>query len=283
MYTQCPHCHGIYRVEAAQLAAASGRVRCGRCDAEFDALRSLRDELPQSRDTESAELPLGEPPAEDGPEDGSVPAAEVGAEGSESEVPFASEDFADNADEESENGPERPRDSVFAMPVAGTRQTSALMRHFWTAGCVVLACVLLAQFLVLAPRGMAQNPELRPTAQALCRIAGCKVPPREDLNRLRLASRDVRAHPSVPGALIISATLVNEADFAQPFPVLEIALADLQGQPVAMRRFRPGEYLPDQVRVADGMAAGSVTRVSLEVVDPGEQAVAFEFAFRRDA
>lgn len=84
----------------------------------------------------------------------------------------------------------------------------------------------------------------------------------------------------MPGALIISATLVNDAGFTQPFPVLEISLGDLQGRQVALRRFRPAVYLPDSVNVEAGMAPDSRVQVSLEVVDPGKSAVAFEFAFR---
>ena len=72
---------------------------------------------------------------------------------------------------------------------------------------------------------------LRAASAASCRCAS-------DDELLQLASRDIRPHPSVPGALIISATLQNAADFAQPFPVVEITLSDLDEQRIAMRRFR---------------------------------------------
>lgn len=45
MYTQCPGCGTVFRVTAAVLRAAHGQVRCGVCDATFDALRDLTDEI----------------------------------------------------------------------------------------------------------------------------------------------------------------------------------------------------------------------------------------------
>ena len=45
MYTQCPECGTVFRVTAVVLRAAHGQVRCGVCDATFDALRDLTDEV----------------------------------------------------------------------------------------------------------------------------------------------------------------------------------------------------------------------------------------------
>jgi predicted Zn finger-like uncharacterized protein len=45
MYSQCPQCKTVFRLEAGQLAAAQGKVRCGRCAHVFDARQSLFDRL----------------------------------------------------------------------------------------------------------------------------------------------------------------------------------------------------------------------------------------------
>lgn len=44
MYTRCPQCFSIFRLHAAQLGMAGGEVRCGICDAGFNALQNLRDD-----------------------------------------------------------------------------------------------------------------------------------------------------------------------------------------------------------------------------------------------
>src|SRR5689334_10103067 len=38
MLTQCPQCQTVFRVTPLQLRSAAGRVRCGQCEAVFDAL-----------------------------------------------------------------------------------------------------------------------------------------------------------------------------------------------------------------------------------------------------
>ena len=41
MYAQCPECLTIYKIGAAVLGQSHGSVRCGHCNAVFDALRTL--------------------------------------------------------------------------------------------------------------------------------------------------------------------------------------------------------------------------------------------------
>jgi hypothetical protein len=60
--------------------------------------------------------------------------------------------------------------------------------------------------------------------------------------------------------------------------VLQISFSDTSGTPVAVRRFLPEEYLHDK-NPAPGMAPGEETLVMLEVVDPGERAVSYQFDF----
>jgi predicted Zn finger-like uncharacterized protein len=46
MYTQCPDCRTAFRVTAAVLQQAGGRVRCGNCGHAFSALERLSEEPP---------------------------------------------------------------------------------------------------------------------------------------------------------------------------------------------------------------------------------------------
>ena len=79
--------------------------------------------------------------------------------------------------------------------------------------------------------------------------------------------------------VIVSATLRNDAEFAQAFPAVEITLSDLDENRIAMRRFQPQEYLGDSRNLASGMAPGTTAALVFEVADPGKNAVAFEFKF----
>lgn len=68
MFTQCPKCQTTFRVSAAMLKAAQGRVRCGRCATVFDALTFLMEQH-QGSDADEPEIDLSaEDEAEDVPE-----------------------------------------------------------------------------------------------------------------------------------------------------------------------------------------------------------------------
>jgi predicted Zn finger-like uncharacterized protein len=123
-------------------------------------------------------------------------------------------------------------------------------------------------------------PELAPLLQWMCGHMDCTLPPRRVPDAFRLSSRNIYSHPNAAGALMIQATLVNQAGFAQPHPLVELSFRNLQGQLLAVRRFSPGEYLPrDAHREQGSVAPGETVHLSLEIEDPGPHAVAYEFRF----
>ena len=60
---------------------------------------------------------------------------------------------------------------------------------------------------------------------------------------------------------------------------MTITLSNEHGQHVAMRRLQPREYLDDDAILRHGLAPGANAVLLLEVEDPGDKAVAFEFEF----
>lgn len=142
----------------------------------------------------------------------------------------------------------------------------------------VLAVLLLVQCIVAERDTLAAHAQSRPWLEYACAGLGCSLPAWHDPTAMDVMTRDVRPHPSVPNALLISASFRNEARWAQAWPGLQLTLSDLDGQPIAQRRFLPAEYLglgaPVQLIQPDQTAS-----ITLEVRDPGKQAVAFEFEF----
>jgi len=62
MLTQCPNCQTTFRVTTEILRVADGQVRCGRCQAQFDALERLIDEN-EPAPVRSARVTQSPPPA----------------------------------------------------------------------------------------------------------------------------------------------------------------------------------------------------------------------------
>ncbi len=55
MLTQCPQCQTVFRLSLGQLEAADGRVRCGVCQAVFNALSAVAEEADAARKNEADE------------------------------------------------------------------------------------------------------------------------------------------------------------------------------------------------------------------------------------
>jgi hypothetical protein len=89
----------------------------------------------------------------------------------------------------------------------------------------------------------------------------------------------VRSHPRYAQALEVNLVFRNDADAAQPFPAIELGFHDTGNRLVANRLFQPGEYLPAELRTSD-MPAHSSIQVTLEMVDPGSDAVNYTLVFR---
>ena len=263
MYTQCPECLTVFKLGSAELAGAHGNVRCSHCNAIFDALPTLSEQLPSE--------PIGKLDQHPGlPSPPQLGLPVFRPQGGEQGALFVDPD-------------ERPRahDRALGPPQFTRRRgkTQGSGSGAWVFGSLVLL-VLLAGEVAWAERQLwINNSSLRPTISSVCAKLGCEIPLRRDDDLLQLASRDIRPHPSVPGALIISATLQNSADFPQPFPTVEISLSDLDEQRIAMRRFRPAEYVSDTRTLANGLAPAAKAALVFEVADPGKNAVAFEFRF----
>lgn len=235
---------------------------------EFDALLSASETEPELNLSE-ADLPLDLPvdlPSElDQALEADIP--------SEFETAFIDED----------GNPESETDATLsgvAFELANARAVRNRTRGTWLWGLWsgVAAMALLGQWFTGEHDQLARNPALKPWVIKACQVFGCRIELPTDLTKIQLVSRSIEPHPSVEGALLISATLQNQAEFPQPHPVVEIAMADLSGRAVAMRRFSPAQYLES----ADpaGMMPGHLLPLVFEVIDPGRDAVAFEFEFR---
>lgn len=89
----------------------------------------------------------------------------------------------------------------------------------------------------------------------------------------------VRSHPEFSGALVVDAIIYNRASFSQPFPLLELRFADLNGHLIANRRFKPGEYLGGELAGRTEMPPQVPIHVSLDILDPGPKAVNYSLSF----
>lgn len=277
MYTQCPDCLTVFSLDADALATASGLVQCGHCDQAFDALACLASQLPPEPFTRlTAAVVRGPAPRLElavyrpRPEPTTVAVLGSDADGDSATDDFSHLVFTPRFARGQRKQKRRER---------AARTPSGERRWPWVTVCLLLTILLGAQVAWAQRDPLLADPVTGRWLREACATLGCRLPLVPSVGQLHLIARDVEAHPDVRGALMISATLRNDAPFAQPYPVVSLVLADAQGHRVAMRRLRPSEYLDDSESLRAGMAPGAVTALVLEVEDPGNKAVAFEFDF----
>ena len=138
---------------------------------------------------------------------------------------------------------------------------------------------LLAQYAAYNFDELARQDRYRPWFEQLCPNIGCTLPSKVDISQIRSSNLVVRSHPEFSGALIVDAILYNRASFAQPFPLLEMRFADLGGQLVASRRFKPSEYLAGELAGQSEMPPQTPIHISLDNLDPGTRAVTYSLSF----
>jgi predicted Zn finger-like uncharacterized protein len=282
MYTQCSSCTTLFRVGARHLREAQGLVRCCLCHETFNALETLADRLPQELPSVLRPVEPSMAAAVDRVEP--TPEPEVTEPVEEEPVrgdPFAELDlpvFAE-LDAEPELERERPRRHGWATVL-------------WGLGSLLLLALLalqvghyLVQRAAQVPEDRwaryVQEPSYRQWFEAVCRVTGCKPPLLRDASRVHILQRRLAAHPTKPNALLLTATLVNRADFPQRFPQLQLSLLDQNGRERAARWFEPSEYLESDELLAQGMRPGQPVALRLELVDPGRRAAdGFKIDFR---
>ncbi|HEB56935.1 MAG TPA: DUF3426 domain-containing protein [Gammaproteobacteria bacterium] len=122
-------------------------------------------------------------------------------------------------------------------------------------------------------------PQARPWLEQFCQYAPCRIHARQDVDKIRILERDIRANPQNKKALLITATIVNQAGFSQAYPDIRVSLSDLTGTVVAQRRFSPADYLGSLNSPFLLMKPGVPVHIRIDILDPGRDAVNFEFQF----
>ena len=269
MQTQCPHCNTKFRVTENQLQAADGFVRCGVCEEVFNTTAVI--------DTEIINQETPPPEFSDEPliSDENIESNEINSdEVSSFETHKEMYDLFDKEDDESLQHlvPEKYRDTY------SPQSHSLLPTVLWSLGILTLIATLALEYVWFNRNQFMPVPELQTVFKQLCQHLECSDASMRDPDEIELITRNVYSHPKEKNALLVDIIMKNNAPFAQPFPVIQIDFSDIRGGTVAARRFYPDEYLPPDTQTSL-LKPNVNTSVSLEIQDPGKQAMTYEFNF----
>lgn len=147
---------------------------------------------------------------------------------------------------------------------------------------IALACVAIGiQYAYFHMETYAQDPAYRPHYLTACRYLPCKLPEYSDPDQLQTRELVVRSHPGEANALIVDVLLRNTASFRQVFPGLRLSFFNIKGEKVATRIFGVSDYLGGEMRGLKFIPARTEVRLSLELVDPGKDALGYEMEIVR--
>jgi len=254
VFTRCPGCHTVHPVNAALLAVGGGRYRCGKCNKVSNALESLFDEWPRagSRATAPGDVPV---------------------------LGLALDLEAAAKARRDPDGAGLGESTDVVSKKAGSR-APWLLRVAWICGALLVLGAVAWKWAEFQGKPLLERPGVQ---AALVRLGLQEPPPTgpfRDLDQVHLVSRELTSHPFLSGRLRLSATIVNTATRAQPYPDIEVTLLDASGNTVLSRRFAPDDYLDPERVPGTAMAPQAYLPLTLDMEDPGIEAVGFELEFK---
>lgn len=162
------------------------------------------------------------------------------------------------------------------VEIATQKTTSQWLNRCWMASIVLALSLLLTQYVFFNLDRFARNNSIRPALTSICNLAGCSVPSLTNIRLIKSSNLVIRSHPKIAHALIVDAIITNRADFAQDFPVIELQFTDLNENIIASRRFSPEEYVRGELTGNKLIPSKQPIYISLEIVDPGLEAVSYQ-------
>jgi len=149
---------------------------------------------------------------------------------------------------------------------------------FWLGLSALAAVTLLFQLAYFNFDNFSRQQTLRPYYKSACDVLGCKLPTLEDLSKLRVQNMVVMDHPKLNDMLLVDATLINQADFEQAFPVLQLTFTDLDNKIVSKMLFDPQTYVGGELSGSRVMPTKHPIHITLELSDPGKDALNYQIA-----
>lgn len=151
----------------------------------------------------------------------------------------------------------------------------ATPRWPWMTAAAVLLLVLSAQVIHGQRETLVRSPGIGPLLAQVYGFLGRPLTTPTDLAAYELRQWGAASDPGQQGRLLLRASIVNRASFAQPYPLLRLALQDRFGAALGVRDIGPTDYLPGE-SPSKLLGPGERADAEIRIVDPGQEAVGFE-------
>ena len=281
MRTRCPHCETVFRITAEQLRVRFGMVRCGQCQAVFNAFDSLVEggaalapdqadtpaplqaaaSLPPSHASEEVLNPESQPeeialaPPAALRADAGLPEPSVSARPDPIDVALAAEETLEQSTRAARDAglmavrdlsesPGYDRWSASALETGGKNDFSLDVPRRQNWPFTLASVVLLVLLLTQVAYYFRSDLSLRfPDLAQAYRTLNIEIPLARQADLVSIEVSDLQSD-SGRGLLILQATLKNRAEYRQDWPLLELTLTDTNDAVVSRRVLKASDYLP---------------------------------------
>jgi predicted Zn finger-like uncharacterized protein len=160
-------------------------------------------------------------------------------------------------------------------PVVDESPGLLAQRWPWVAAIVFLALLLAIQVIHGERNALVRNPSLGPLVAGAYSLLGLAPLAPTDLSAYELRQWGASSDPREANRLMLRASIINRAAYAQPFPLLRLSLQDRFGGTLGERDIAPADYLPG-TGAPNLLGPGERADALIRIVDPGTEAVGFE-------
>jgi predicted Zn finger-like uncharacterized protein len=264
--TSCPECNTQFLISQDHLKAHRGKVQCGHCNHIFNAKNRLSKITEEEEAGEQAFLNTAfeeiaiEPPAGPLIEPVSTPAAGSGV---------VTIEFV-HTPEEDTGSVTQPFEIPPQIEDLTAEPRFAILKKKTPAWLYFLG-ILLGLFAALQGIYFLRNqisvdyPRLKPLLVSACLPLQCKIELPKQLELLLIDDSDMQEHETYQSVINFSSTLINNANFTQAYPNIELTLTNTQDEAVIRTILKPHQYLGTGVNLAEGIAAHEEIHITLPI------------------
>ncbi len=283
MFTRCPSCRAAFSITDQQLEIASGMVRCGMCEHVFDARLYL---FKQSNDDdqevdvalEQTQSPNIDLEFLDKQLHSSEKLDQILEQDNELHDNNNSVDATVSDTQQNLDQSETVIPKIIADQVSNLENESTVINPRKWLGMFLLLFLIGA--LIIQIISVVKLPLLPEKLQSyICPWITCVDQAPRALSKIEVLNRSIYTHPNEQNALMVTVTIINRAQFAQPYPIIQLRFLNVSGDVIAARQFGANHYLTSIWQSKNLMETNSPLSIKLEVEDVGEEVVSYDFDF----
>jgi predicted Zn finger-like uncharacterized protein len=284
--TSCPACETQFLLTTEHIKAHRGKVQCGQCEHIFNAKNRLTEvsedirsaaEYNASLESSKQATIANSAPADDKHINevldgvlGAVPNLEDLNANSTLYTDASDPFIGDQTHIEIEDSYSFEDEKPIAIDDLATSPKFKKDKVKLNIGSLLFSFLLIAlaalqSIYFLRTKIAAEYPQFKPYLVQACTALQCNIDLPANLDLFTIDDSDMQESENYANVIDFSSLLINNANYAQTYPNIELTLTDTDDQPVIRRLIKPSEYLKATAEVAAGMASKDEVRVKLAI------------------